>query len=42
MGWDLEWHYDPKTLTLKNKDDELLQAIDSLFKKDKTKSSHIW
>jgi len=39
VGWDLEWHYDPKTLTLKGKDDELLTAIDSLFSKGRTKSS---
>ena len=39
VGWDLEWHYDPKTLTLKGKDDELLTEIDSLFRKGRTKSS---
>ena len=38
MGWDLEWHYDSKFLCLKNKSDELLQQIDSVFKKGKTKS----
>ena len=38
VGWDLEWHYDPKTLALESKDDELLQQIDSIFKKGKTKS----
>jgi peptidoglycan/xylan/chitin deacetylase (PgdA/CDA1 family) len=39
VGWDLEWHYDPKTLSLKNKDDDLLREIDSIFKKEKTKSA---
>ena len=38
MGWDLEWHYDVKLLGLKNKSDELLKQIDSIFKKGKTKS----
>jgi len=38
MGWDLEWHYNPKTLSLKNKDDDLLREIDSIFSKGKTKS----
>ncbi len=37
MGWDLEWHYDPKTLTVKNTADELLNQVDSVFKKGKTK-----
>ena len=42
VGWDLEWHYDPKTLTLRGKDDELLVEIDSLFSKGKTKNpSHL-
>jgi peptidoglycan/xylan/chitin deacetylase (PgdA/CDA1 family) len=39
VGWDLEWHYNPKTLALESKDDELLQQIDSLFEKNKTKNS---
>jgi len=38
FGWDLEWHYDPKTLTLKNTADELLNQIDSVFNHDKTKT----
>ena len=37
MGWDLEWHYNPKTLVLKNSADELLKQVDSLFAKKKTK-----
>jgi peptidoglycan-N-acetylglucosamine deacetylase len=37
MGWDLEWHYDAKTLQVKNSADELLSQIDSMFKKGKTR-----
>lgn len=37
LGWDLEWHYDPKTFQVKNTADELLSQIDSLFKKGRTK-----
>lgn len=37
IGWDLEWHYDHKRFTLKNKSDELLLQIDSLFASNKTK-----
>ena len=39
MGWDLEWHYDHKELALKNRADDLLSQIDSLFKKGRTKSA---
>jgi peptidoglycan/xylan/chitin deacetylase (PgdA/CDA1 family) len=38
MGWDLEWHYDHKELTVKNSADELLKQIDSVFNNRKTKS----
>jgi peptidoglycan/xylan/chitin deacetylase (PgdA/CDA1 family) len=38
MGWDLEWHYDPKTLIVKNTADELLNQVDSIFIKGKTKT----
>ena len=38
IGWDLEWHYDHKTFTLKNKSDDLLREIDSLFAWNKTKT----
>jgi peptidoglycan/xylan/chitin deacetylase (PgdA/CDA1 family) len=38
IGWDLEWHYNPKDLTLESNEDELLEQIDSLFSKGKTKS----
>jgi peptidoglycan/xylan/chitin deacetylase (PgdA/CDA1 family) len=37
IGWDLEWHYDPKYLRLKNTADDLLKQIDSVFKNNKTK-----
>lgn len=37
IGWDLEWHYDHKSFTLKNKSDELLLQIDSLFAGNKTR-----
>ncbi|MEI9908519.1 MAG: polysaccharide deacetylase family protein [Bacteroidota bacterium] len=37
LGWDIEWHYDPKTLVVKNTADELLNQIDSMFSKGKTK-----
>jgi peptidoglycan/xylan/chitin deacetylase (PgdA/CDA1 family) len=37
FGWDLEWHYDPKTLQVKNSADEMLNQIDSVFNKGKTK-----
>jgi peptidoglycan-N-acetylglucosamine deacetylase len=39
MGWDLEWHYDPKTLVVKNTADELLNQVDSIFIKGKTKTT---
>ena len=38
MGWDLEWHYDPKELTVMNNSDDLLKQIDSVFNNNKTKS----
>jgi len=38
MGWDLEWHYDRKELTVKNSADDLLRQIDSVFNNKKTKS----
>jgi peptidoglycan/xylan/chitin deacetylase (PgdA/CDA1 family) len=39
MGWDLEWHYDPKTLVVNNTADELLNQVDSVFTKGKTKTT---
>lgn len=38
LGWDLEWHYDPKTLNVKNTADELLNNVDSVFNNNKTKN----
>jgi peptidoglycan/xylan/chitin deacetylase (PgdA/CDA1 family) len=37
MGWDLEWHYDPKTFILKTSADEMLKQVDSIFAKNKTR-----
>lgn len=37
MGWDLEWHFDHKTMQVKNTADEMLNQIDSMFTKGKTK-----
>ena len=37
LGWDLEWHFDPKTYSVKNNSDEMLNQIDSVFNKGKTK-----
>ena len=39
MGWDLEWHYDHKDLSVKNTADEVIRQIDSVFNNKKTKSS---
>ena len=38
MGWDLEWHYNPKDLSLENTADDLMRQIDSVFAHHKTKS----
>ncbi len=38
IGWDLEWHFDPKTMNVKNSADELLNQVDSVFSKGNTKS----
>jgi peptidoglycan/xylan/chitin deacetylase (PgdA/CDA1 family) len=37
FGWDLEWHFDHKTLEVKNTADEIITQIDSMFSKGKTK-----
>lgn len=37
LGWDLEWHFDHKTLQVKNTADEMLNQIDSMFAKGRTK-----
>ena len=33
MGWDLEWHFNPDTLALIHTADEMLQKIDSVFRR---------
>lgn len=38
MGWDLEWHYDHRELTVKNSADELLKQVDSVFTHKRTRS----
>lgn len=38
MGWDLEWHYDHKELTVMNSADDLMRQIDSVFNHNKTRS----
>ena len=38
MGWDLEWHYDHKTYSLKNTAGELMKQVDSVFSNNKTKT----
>ncbi|HEU4472819.1 MAG TPA: polysaccharide deacetylase family protein [Flavisolibacter sp.] len=37
MGWDLEWHYDHKTMSVTTTADDLIAQIDSLFKHNKTR-----
>ncbi len=37
LGWDLEWHYDPKTFQVENTAESLLGQIDSVFKKGRTR-----
>lgn len=37
LGWDLEWHYDPKTFQVENSADDLVKQIDSVFRKGKTR-----
>jgi peptidoglycan/xylan/chitin deacetylase (PgdA/CDA1 family) len=38
IGWDLEWHYDHKSFSLKGGSDEMLQQIDSLFAWNRTRT----
>src|ERR1044072_5246747 len=38
MGWDLEWHYDHKTFTLKNRSEEIMDEIDSMCAHNKTRT----
>jgi len=37
MGWDLEWHYNPKTFVLKSSADQLFKQVKALFDKKKTR-----
>ena len=37
MGWDLEWHYDHKSMRVKTSAETLLQQIDSVFYKGRTR-----
>lgn len=42
IGWDLEWHYDHKHFSLQSTADEMLQAIDSVFDRNRTrKNGHL-
>ena len=38
VGWDLEWHFDSKTLIVKNTADQLLAQVDSVFSNGKTRT----
>lgn len=33
LGWDLEWHFDPDSLALLHNADEMLQQVDSVFRR---------
>jgi len=37
MGWDLEWHYDHKKMSVTTSAEDLIRQIDSVFEKGKTK-----
>lgn len=37
MGWDLEWHYDHKTMSVTTNAEKLVQQIDSVFNYKRTK-----
>ncbi|MFT3901856.1 MAG: polysaccharide deacetylase family protein [Niabella sp.] len=42
VGWDVEWHFEPKTMLLTKTADELKAQIDSLFAQNKLKcQSHL-
>jgi len=38
MGWDLEWHYNGKTLCTTNTADDLMRQIDSVFEHHRTRT----
>lgn len=37
LGWDLEWHFDPKTMNLSHSAADLLQKVDKMFASRKTR-----
>lgn len=37
MGWDLEWHFDPKTMSVTSTAEDMVNQIDSLFKHNRTR-----
>lgn len=39
IGWDLEWHYDPPNLLLRENADLVLQQIDSMLANNKTRNA---
>lgn len=38
MGWDVEWHFDHKTMSVTTTAEKMIAHIDSVFKSNKTKS----
>jgi len=38
VGWDLEWHFDPKKLIVKTSADQLLAQVDSIFTCGRTRT----
>jgi peptidoglycan-N-acetylglucosamine deacetylase len=37
MGWDMEWHFDPKTMSVAAPAETVVAQIDSVFKRGRTK-----
>lgn len=37
VGWDLEWHFNPKTMNVTADADQLVRQIDTLFARNRTK-----
>ncbi len=37
MGWDLEWHYDHKTMSVTASAETMVRQVDSLFRNNKTR-----
>ncbi|MCH5688220.1 hypothetical protein LWM68_30575 [Niabella sp. W65] len=40
VGWDMEWHFEPKTMQLTKTAAELKMQIDSLFLRNKVKQEN--